>query len=386
MSGDGDLASVVGEVYAAVLDPACWDRAVAAVAAYLGGVGATLEIHDRRSRQLAFFSSVGMPEDGVADYVAYYHSVCPRLPWGRDLAPGTPFYDHMFLTEAEMSRLEFYEDFLARDGFRTMLGGTIENDDARIAIVAVHRLAASGHPGAEEVERCRRVLVHLRRALAIQQEMERSAGRAAALEAWVADLAVGVIGLDAAGEVATANGEAIRIGAAGRGLTLGARLEATEPRERRRIERLIAGAIAQVPLAGIESVGRPPISVAAVPLASRRSSALPLPLGAEPLAAAVYLTDSTRHPAIGRQVLVRGFGLTGAEADLAVALARGATISSYAASRSVSRNTVRTQLARLRHKLGVASQLELVRLLLALFPPLAPGVIQLDDDASSSSG
>lgn len=368
---DVDLVGVIDEIYAAVEEPDRWDRAIASVARVLGGAGATLEIHRRRDRALTFFRGVGMPDDGITAYVAHYHACCPRLPWGRYLAPGTPIYDHMFLTEAEMSRLEFYEDFLAPAGFRHLLGGTIENDDATLALLAVHRLIDRGHPDAEEIERCRALLPHLRRAVGIQQWLERWAARAGRLTGALSALGTGVVAIDRGGAVLLANDEAARLCSSERGLALGGRLEATEPLARDRVARLLAAAVAELPAGGIEIIGRPPIAVAAVPLTERPASRSPLPLEAPgEIAAIVYLADSTRSPVMGREVLMSGFGVTAAEADLAVSLAGGASMAEWANARAITRNTARTHLARLRGKLGVRSQVELVRILFALFPPM----------------
>lgn len=58
------------------------------------------------------------------------------------------------------------------------------------------------------------------------------------------------------------------------------------------------------------------------------------------------------------------YGLTPAETEVALALAGGASHAAIAKSRNVSVNTVRTHAARLREKLGVRSQAEIVRKIL----------------------
>lgn len=55
------------------------------------------------------------------------------------------------------------------------------------------------------------------------------------------------------------------------------------------------------------------------------------------------------------------YGLTPAETEVALALAGGTSLAGIAESRHVSLNTVRTHAARLREKLGVRSQAEIVR-------------------------
>lgn len=66
------------------------------------------------------------------------------------------------------------------------------------------------------------------------------------------------------------------------------------------------------------------------------------------------------------RLLIRLYGLTNAEANVAVALANGITVRDYAIQHSLSLETVRTQLKSSYRKLGVARQSDLVRILLAL--------------------
>lgn len=57
------------------------------------------------------------------------------------------------------------------------------------------------------------------------------------------------------------------------------------------------------------------------------------------------------------------FGLTGSEATLALHIADGGDMGSYAEARGISRNTVRNQLQMVFEKTGTRRQAELVRLL-----------------------
>jgi DNA-binding CsgD family transcriptional regulator len=62
--------------------------------------------------------------------------------------------------------------------------------------------------------------------------------------------------------------------------------------------------------------------------------------------------------------LARLFRLTGAEAQLAAALAAGDTLSDYAARRGITTGTARIQLKQLFGKTGTGRQADLVRLVL----------------------
>lgn len=84
----------------------------------------------------------------------------------------------------------------------------------------------------------------------------------------------------------------------------------------------------------------------------------------------VILLDLDECAQPSTATLQRMFGLTPAEANLALAIAQGGTPDKIAASRRVSRTTVRSQLARVFAKTQTGRQAELVRLLgrLAMLP------------------
>ena len=74
-------------------------------------------------------------------------------------------------------------------------------------------------------------------------------------------------------------------------------------------------------------------------------------------------------PVVEIDRVAQWFGLTPAEARLAVALARGDTLQDYAALRAVSLNAVRFLLKGIFRKTGATSQAQLVALLARLPAP-----------------
>jgi DNA-binding CsgD family transcriptional regulator len=84
----------------------------------------------------------------------------------------------------------------------------------------------------------------------------------------------------------------------------------------------------------------------------------------------VFVTDPERRATVAGRQLVELFGLTPAEAQLAVALLAGKRLARIAAERGVQLPTVRNQLRAVLAKTGTGRQAELVRLLASL-PALA---------------
>jgi DNA-binding CsgD family transcriptional regulator len=135
------------------------------------------------------------------------------------------------------------------------------------------------------------------------------------------------------------------------------------PEERHALDRSIARAIAA-------GAGRSMALDGMVAIRRRRQEhplqALVYPLGSDVLlrgaAAALFIFDPARPPLIDSHALQVLYQLTRAEAQLAVALARGMNLQEYGAAQQISANTVRTHLRRVLTKTGTHQQSQLVSL------------------------
>ncbi|MGY2051834.1 helix-turn-helix transcriptional regulator [Methylobacterium sp. JK268] len=107
----------------------------------------------------------------------------------------------------------------------------------------------------------------------------------------------------------------------------------------------------------VERPGRRPLVVLALPAP---------PMGAEDPPTLLLLLDLDHTALPSTDAMERAFGLTPAEARLAVHLARGATLAEVAEQHGLSVHTVRTQLAAVFGKTGTGRQAELVALVLRL--------------------
>lgn len=89
----------------------------------------------------------------------------------------------------------------------------------------------------------------------------------------------------------------------------------------------------------------------------------------------ILLVDPSRTPTPPPSVLAEAFGLTRAEAGLALALAGGLTLAEYAAHARITTGTARRHLENIFRKTGVRRQVEVVRLVLGV----AAHVVLADD-------
>lgn len=105
-------------------------------------------------------------------------------------------------------------------------------------------------------------------------------------------------------------------------------------------------------------------------LVAMRTPLRPDPARADALVM-VFFHDVRQNPGLDPDVVADTFGLTPAEARLAVTLASGVAVKTIAAQRRVEVSTVRTQLRSILAKTGTNRQAELVRVLLGL-PAVRP--------------
>jgi DNA-binding CsgD family transcriptional regulator len=87
--------------------------------------------------------------------------------------------------------------------------------------------------------------------------------------------------------------------------------------------------------------------------------------------AALFISDPELHTNASRQILGELFGLTPAEASLAILLARGLSLAEASEAQNISQHTARAQLKSIFARTGVSRQAELVRLILKSVASLA---------------
>jgi DNA-binding CsgD family transcriptional regulator len=216
-----------------------------------------------------------------------------------------------------------------------------------------------------DLDRMQRLLPHVQRALQLRHRLGKlrasdlgfAALDALAIGAIICDTNGGILFANAAAQASVCADEGIVLGGARRGIGVLHRSEGKQ------LATLVADA-ANGGAGGAMSVsGRDGarLFVFVAPLPPRFSE--------QPGHALVTMRPATARPNFQHGVLANVFGLTPAEARLALALLAGRSLAEYGAERGVTENTLRTQLAHVLRKTGTANQRHLVRVL-GLLPPL----------------
>lgn len=375
-TGD-DLLATIEAVHAAGLDASLWPKALAAVAATLGGHAAMFEVFDKRAACHREWYGSGVPSGAEIAYFEHYIADNPRWLFMPRQRAGDISWDYQFIDEAGMDRAPFYAELLAQLDLRYFMSGVLLATPEDYACISIQRASRHGHVQQNEIDLMQRLLPHVKQAFDVARRLNGASEASKSFERafdWIAD---GVAFVSAAGTVVYCN-------------------EALQAIVRRNdIVRLRKGTIEFLAVdarsrfdKALDAVrrqraGEQPVLVLTDFPVRRAADAPPYLVSVRPLArssrdgqngqraeAIVFIRDPLKRGSAAGQMLREIFGLTEAETSVALALQSGIPLEQYARTNKVSLNTVYTHLRRVREKTGCHSVADLVRKLEELRIPL----------------
>jgi DNA-binding CsgD family transcriptional regulator/PAS domain-containing protein len=378
-TGD-DLLATIEAVHAAGLDSSLWPKALAAVAATLGGHAAMFEVFDKRAACHREWYGSGVPPGTEIAYFEHYIADNPRWLFMPRQRAGDVTWDYQFIDEAGMDRAPFYAELLAQLDLRYFLSGVLVATPEDYACISVQRASRHGHVQQDEIGLMQRLLPHVKQAFDVARRLNGARDANKSFERafdWIAD---GVAFVSAGGTVVYSNeawqaivrrNDIVRLR---RGIIefLAVDARARFDKALEAVRQLRGGDPAAVALTDFpvrRAADAPPYLVSVRPLA-RTSRDGQSALRAE---AIVFIRDPLKRGGAASSMLREIFGLTEAETSVALALQSGIALEAYARTNNVSLNTVYTHLRRVREKTGCHSIADLVRKLEELRIPLLQG-------------
>lgn len=363
--------SLVDHIYEAMLDHSEWPAFLSKLSQSLDGTLPMLFMHDADVRTGSVMISVGYDAKAVRDYQNYYQQ---RNVWLRGAADkqllvhGTVRTSHMTCSRREFLRSEYYDGWCKPLGISQAIGSTIIKNQTSLFNITVMRNQRAEF-GRKEIELFEALMPHLQRALKVHLRIVAAEGQQRELTEVLGRLSVGVMLVANSGDVLFMNAEAERIVGRADGLSVDASgLRAARPQETARLRRLIGEAAETSAGRGLGSGG---IMKITRPSGRRAYELLVSPMRGENALSAfnqpivmVYVSDPAQAPQIPEAALRELYGLTAAEARVAVLGTSGKSVEEIAEALRVSRNTVKTHLKGVFSKTNMKRQTELVRLLL----------------------
>jgi DNA-binding CsgD family transcriptional regulator/PAS domain-containing protein len=369
------LSGVIGSIYDCTLDPSRWERTLAEITQAMSGESAILSLNDLRHDRVLIDKNVGWGQIGIEERQKHIPEIHARLnEWfAKRPSLDEPFVASRQLTPDYIASAPYVRHCLKPLGIVDIMHLFLMYTPLHFSELVVGRHERHGPITDREIGIGMLLLPHLRRAVTICNVLDvRAIERARMAEALDA-LHCGVVFSNSESKILHANRAAqhmLQNGAAvqGTGGILSAKAPAAAQELRKAIQLAARDEVrlGKTGLAiGLTGSDAPPLFAHVLPMSG---SELRTQLQPEAVAA-VFIGPSM---AIGRDLtfaetkkyLVKRFGLTKAETEVALAIVKGDGRKAAAARLGISTTTVRTHLSHIFEKTGVRRQAELVRLLM----------------------
>ncbi|MFT3759229.1 helix-turn-helix transcriptional regulator [Thauera sp.] len=369
----GDYDRLVAMTYSGTQEDVPWMRLLETLRRQLQANYVTLILRSQREGQPLQVVFAGEARPAIVQpYEAELAAVDPFVNLPRDR---TVMLDELIDEEAWQAS-SYYRSFHEPLNLRYHMGADIGMEAEPACRLRVSRPHGAERFGERERALCNLLLPHLLAAVQLRASLDIAEVERHFYVGMLDRLSVGAVLLDRDGRILRLNQVAGDILARRDGLAIvGGSLAAALNGENRELRRLVGEAIA--------AAGRHMPGVVAGMSVSRPSGGSPLGVAvravpptewSEPSsrpAAAVIIRDPDMRVLAVDDQLKRLYGLTSAEAALALELMAGNTVDEAARNLGVSRNTARCQIRAIFAKTGVTRQAELLRVLLSGVAPLA---------------
>lgn len=352
-----------------------WEAGLGAVSDLLGAVCVSFEIINKRQQEPAFLRMGGdFNRDMGPEYLKYYAGISPRVREVEKYPVGGVSFDYQILSEQEINKDEYYNDFALPQGQRYFVAGHILNDNSHMALFAAQRSPSQGHVKAPEIKLMRRLLPHVQQALNLKFRLAGANQTPAKTFEHLNLLTEAVIAFNAAGEIIFNNYVAEKLFSDKDGIDCQQGVLIFSDRNSnenytRSLQSLVLKEGQGINMQARDFLIRRP-SRKHPYLASLRPL-LEKDLGNDEFSfmnetravALLFIRDPEYFSRLDTVMLQFSFRLSPQELELAEALDRGLSLHEVAELRAVAISTVRSQLYSLMGKTGVTRQSNLIRLL-----------------------
>ena len=384
---DPDLDHLVGLIYQGVLEPQPWQSALPLLRQALDAQVASLVLRPPTAGDKGVILNSLRPESAVdaspadlADpddwelriYREEFFALDPFL----NLPPGQVIALEDILPEPELVASDYYLHYLKPIDLFRILGVDTLEPGGMLARLRFSRRRSEPDFSERDRQLLAYITPHLQRAIQIYAKLNRTTSERDLYAGAVDQLSVATIILDEQGKLLNTNAIAKAMLAEGDGISLkGPHLRIDGRDTNSRLQEALRSVISAQQkretsvvraLSVPRGAGRSELGLLIRPVPTSQWSE-----GQSSPCAAVFISDPDLHDGASQHVLRELLGLTPAEANLAILLARGLSLAESSETQNISQHTARAQLKSIFAKTGVSRQAELVRLILKSVASLA---------------
>ena len=385
--GDTDLNNLLGLIYQGPLESQPWQSALPALRRAFDAQVVSLVLRPPTSGDEGVILNSLRPdakEDQGADVLAdpddwelkIYREEFFALDPFLNLPPGQVIALEDILNDAELIASDYYLHYLKPIDLFRILGVDAVEPGGMLARLRFSRRRSE--PGFNNRERAllETITPHLQRAIQIYAQLNRTRSERDLYAGAVDQLSVATIILDEQARLLNTNAIAKAMLEQADGISLrGAHLHISGRDTNSRLQSALKTIITAQ-----QKRETSVVRALSVPRSGSRSDlglvVRPVPAsqwseGQSSPCAAIFISDPDLQERASQEVLGEILGLTPAEANLAILLARGLSLAESSEAQSISQHTARAQLKSIFSKTGMSRQAELVRLILKSVATLA---------------
>lgn len=366
------ILAAVQRIHEAPLTSDGWTRALGSIARALRSEHGFLLVQNG-SRNTEFAVSFEMTSEQMAGFAAAADAD-PAF-WGaiRGVPIGCVAPTSALIPDHEYARTSFYNEGVRPVGAFHGLGVSPLRTPQRFVHISTGRRLGREDFDAKDVAAMGMLVPHLVTALNVAHRLATADLRAAGAGEAVDRLQVGVMLVDAAVRIVFANQAAEAMLTSNDGLRSDREGVCTCSHGATRVLRRLIASCADITIVNggpggsmeiLRGEGRRPLHVVVAPFRAEAAQIDTTWLGAARPVAILMITDPERQQRVRKEDLRRRFGLTPAEADVAMQILKGDGRDASAARLGIAATTVRAHLSHIFEKTGVGRQAELVRLLM----------------------
>ena len=367
---DLQLAALVTELYASVLDEGRWTRMAARIAEAFGAPSAVIKVQqaDQAADILQVTDNFGIAA-ADPEWAEHWHR---NDLWVEEAAKRQwvgAATSQSLMPDAQLERTAYYNEWLKPLDIHTMVGALQPLEGGGTAVVGIHRPHGAAHFDESDGVRLNALLPHLRQALNLRQHFREHLLAAQTMQQALEGTKVAVLAVGADAQLLFANRVAELVLRSQTVLrVVGGRIRAIQPGDDARLQQALRdgqteGAVPRPLRLAVD--GPSPMAVTLLPLLDQAHE-----LGAVGPVMLLVMRGEAAPADAAAQLLRPLFDLTPAEARVAVALAQGRSLNDMARLLGVGLTTVRTHVRGAMAKTGTHQQSQLVAIVWQCVGPL----------------
>jgi DNA-binding CsgD family transcriptional regulator/PAS domain-containing protein len=380
MSDTEQVASLIGDIYDAALDPSRWTAVLRRTRDVVGGSAAVVFSKDARTKRLQIYHHCGGMDPHYRQlYFDHYEKLDPTTGVQVMSGIGEPIGTVDIMAIEDFQKTRFYQEWRRPQGVVDFVAAALDRTATCAVLFGVFRQHRHGFVDDDTRWRMRQIVPHIRRAILISKVIEDKTAEAATFADALDGLSAGMFVVDVEGRIvhSNASGQAL--------LDDGAALDGAHGRIRP-TDAAAARALKDVVAASGDNAARGikgGIKGIAVPLTGsdgQRYAAHVLPLttgnrrrtGARYEAvAAVFVRKAEIEAPSAPDIIAKHYQLTPTELRVLLAIVDIGGVRETSEALGIGEATVKTHLHRVFGKTGASRQADLVKLVASFSSPLA---------------